>query len=108
MPSVSGVNVVDTTVKTKAGKIDQSGAVGTPLYFSPEQMQHAKDSKSIVNYAELGEKVDIYSLGLILLELSSDISTTHEKHSSFIHVKEMRKLPPSSKLDKSIVGKIIL
>lgn len=87
-------------------KVDESGAVGTPLYFSPEQMQHAKDDKKAVNYDTIGEKVDIYSLGLILLELSCDISTTHEKHSSFIQVKEMRRLP--SKLQKTLVGKIIM
>ena len=49
-----------------------------------------------VNYAELGEKVDIYSLGLILLELSTNINTTHEKLSSFNFVKEKRQLPPGS------------
>jgi hypothetical protein len=54
------------------------------------------NNKMKVNYAEIGEKVDIYSLGLILLELSSNINTTHEKHSSFIYVKEKRKLPPGS------------
>ena len=69
------------------------------MYFSPELTQQLKNRNLKINYAELGEKVDIYSLGLILLELSSNMSVTyHEKMSMFSMVKERRKLPPKSKL----------
>ncbi|CDW72224.1 protein kinase domain containing protein [Stylonychia lemnae] len=87
---------------------DQSGAVGTPLYFSPEQLQSLQNTKLKVNYADLGEKIDIYSLGLILLELSSDITTTHEKLTSFNFVKEKRKLPPNSNLQGTVEGDLIM
>lgn len=66
------------------------------------------NNKMKVNYAEIGEKVDIYSLGLILLELSSNITTTHEKLQSFSCVKERRKLPLGSKLQGTIEGQLIL
>lgn len=69
------------------------------------QLQNAKLK---VNYAELGEKVDIYSLGLILLELSCNITTTHEKLSSFNLVKEKRRLPPVLNLKGSVEGEIIM
>eukprot|EP00347_Sterkiella_histriomuscorum_P009058 403342686 len=88
---------------------NESGAVGTPLYFSPELTQQLKNRNFKINYAELGEKVDIYSLGLILLELSSNMSVTyHEKMTMFSMVKDQRKLPPKSKLTGTVEGEIIL
>ena len=41
--------------------------VGTPFYLSPEQQQEK----------QYDEKVDIYSLGLILFELCSNFKTSH-------------------------------
>ena len=66
------------------------------------------NNKIKVNYAELGEKVDIYSLGLILLELSTNINTTHEKLTSFTFVKEKRQLPPGSNLKNTTEGQLIM
>jgi serine/threonine protein kinase len=76
--------------------------VGTPLYFSPEQTSN----KKIPN--EMQHKIDIYSLGLILLELSVSITTTHEKLKSFYQVKEKRMVPEGSKLDSHIEAEMIL
>jgi hypothetical protein len=47
-------------------------------------------------------------LGLILLELSTSITTTHEKLSSFTDVKEKRKFHNSSNLLGTIEGDLIL
>ena len=85
---------------TNNKKTDQSGQVGTPLYLSPEQLDYNSN-------IELDEKVDIYSLGLILLELSSNITTTHEKHTSFAMVKK-GELPKWSKLEGTPEGDLIL
>lgn len=41
--------------------------VGTPFYLSPEQQQEK----------HYDEKVDMYSIGLILFELCSNFKTTH-------------------------------
>lgn len=43
--------------------------VGTPFYLSPEQQQEK----------QYDEKVDMYSIGLILFELCSNFKTTHQK-----------------------------
>jgi len=44
--------------------------LGTPLYCAPEQL-------SLSHY---DNKVDIYSLGIILFELYSIMETSHEKN----------------------------
>lgn len=69
--------------------------MGTPLYFSPEQSEQYMNSKI---KREVDEKVDIYALGLVLLEMTYSITTTHEKFNSFNYVKDKRLLPPESKL----------
>ncbi len=43
--------------------------VGTPLYQSPEQEMNKP----------YNEKVDIYAMGIILLEICSDFVTSHER-----------------------------
>ena len=86
-----------------------SGCVGTPLYFSPEQSMQYYGGKNKTHH-ELDEKVDIYALGLILLELSTQsTATSHEKMSTFNFVKEKRRLPPHSKhLAGTVEGELIL
>ena len=49
----------------------------------------------------------MYSLGLILLELSCNITTTHEKMTTFMSVKQKRELP-SNDLKDTIEGELIL
>ena len=66
-------------------------------------MYNGKSAQSI----EISEKVDIYALGLILLELSTNITTTHEKQTTFKLVKEIRKLP-STFSGVSLEGELIL
>lgn len=56
---------------------------GTRLYLSPEQLAGQK----------YDEKVDIYSTGLILLELYNLFTTEHEKCTAFKNLKEKRVLP---------------
>ena len=55
-----------------------SQKVGTPLYLSPEQVEG-------VFY---DEKVDIFSIGLILLELCYKFATNHEKIIGFANLRE--------------------
>ena len=52
---------------------EMSQKVGTPLYLSPEQ----------ANGISYDEKVDIFSIGLILLELCYKFATNHEKIMGF-------------------------
>ncbi len=61
--------------------------VGTPLYLAPEQEQGS-------NY---DSKVDIYALGLILLELFSNFKTIHERNCVFSDLKKKKKLPEEIK-----------
>ena len=82
-----------------------SGIVGTPMYFSPEQ-QDAVYGKTKGGAVDINQKIDIYALGLILIELSADITTQHEKQQTFKLVKESRKLPSS--ILGTIEGRIIL
>ena len=57
--------------------------MGTPLYLAPEQ-------ENGVNY---DSKVDIYALGLILLELFSQFKTVHERNHTFDSLKKKKKVP---------------
>lgn len=57
--------------------------VGTPFYLAPEQ-----ESSTIYDH-----KVDIFPLGLILLELSHQFVTDHERYSTFKQIRENRGLP---------------
>ena len=59
--------------------------VGTPFYLAPEQ-------ESSTRY---DQKVDLFPLGLILLELSFRFSTDHERFSTFKNIRENRGLPDS-------------
>lgn len=52
--------------------------VGTPLYLSPEQAEG-------IFY---DEKVDIFSVGLILFELCYKFSTSHEKFIGFARLRK--------------------
>jgi hypothetical protein len=70
--------------------------------LSPEQVNIENDPSIKIN-----EKVDIYSLGLILLELSCNIKTAHEKLSSFVTVKEKKLLPKGYGLEDSLEGRLI-
>lgn len=79
--------------------------MGTPIYLSPEQVALGKDPSKA---AEIDEKVDIYALGLILLELSCNITTVHEKLSTFNLVKDKREFPNWAKLKDTIEGKLII
>ena len=57
--------------------------IGTPLYLAPEQEKgQAYD-----------EKVDIYALGLILLEMFTIIKTGHERFNLFNDIRKSHKVP---------------
>ena len=61
--------------------------IGTPLYLAPEQEKGQ-------NY---DEKVDIYALGLILLEMCTFIKTGHERFCMFNDIRKCQKIPESLK-----------
>lgn len=57
-----------------------SAKVGTPFYLSPEQ----REDKGY------DEKVDIFSLGLILFELCSNFNTMHQRSLKHNRIREDR------------------
>ena len=57
--------------------------IGTPLYLAPEQEKGE----------DYDEKVDIYALGLILLEMFTNIRTLHERMRLFNDIKKSHKIP---------------
>lgn len=71
--------------------------VGTPLYLAPEQ-------KKTSGY---GPKVDVYSLGFILLELSIKVYTGHEKMMIFRDLRKNSKLPEILERDFPIEAELI-
>lgn len=52
-----------------------SGRAGTPLYMSPEQLEHTRCTG----------KVDIYALGIIFFEMNYVFKTQAEKHKVSYH-----------------------
>jgi len=76
---------------------DHTKGVGTISYAAPEQ----------INGSNYDSKTDIYSLGLILLELVSSFSTQHERMLAFKHCKE-GKVPEDLKSFSPQVAQLIL
>lgn len=89
---------------TKNGiKLDMlSGLAGTRMYLSPEQLDPMENNIYVDN------KVDIYALGLILLEVASNIGTLHEKIEYFDRLKTKREIPESCSAFNQIEGELIL
>jgi serine/threonine protein kinase len=74
---------VGTAIKGKAtNEVRQSANIGTPFYIAPEQTSYCYD-----------HKVDMYSLGIILLELHVKFDTMHEKIGLFREMKKHHALP---------------
>ncbi|GAX20246.1 eukaryotic translation initiation factor 2-alpha kinase 1 [Fistulifera solaris] len=74
-----------------------TAGVGTASYAAPEQ----------VSSREYGTKADVFSLGLILLELLCSFSTEHERLLTFRDCRQGRKLP--TELSKyKVASEIIL
>ena len=59
-------------------RVQSYNIIGTPLYRSPEQE----------NGGCYDEKTDIYSMGLILFEMLSVFSTSHERYLAFRQIRE--------------------
>jgi len=76
---------------------DHTKGVGTISYAAPEQ----------INGSNYDSKTDIYSLGLILLELVSSFSTQHERMLAFKNCKE-GKVPEDLKSFSPQVAQLIL
>ena len=59
---------------------------------------------------EFSEKVDIYALGLILLEMSTNIDqkTKHEKITTFDLLKQQRRIKSTNNLDNTIEKELII
>lgn len=75
-----------------------SSNIGTPLYLAPEQ-------ENTNNY---NHKVDMYPLGLILLELNYKIGTGHERIKTFKKIREFHQLPEDFARDFPTESEIIL
>ena len=66
--------------------------VGTPLYQSPEQIENKP----------YNEKVDIYSLGIILLEMCTLFKTQSERKTVLENVRNKSIIPSSIELNYSL------
>ncbi len=91
-------NFNSTTSLNHEYSVKLSENVGTPLYQSPEQIKN-----SLYN-----EKVDIYSLGLILLEICSFFKTYHERKLCLENVREHNIIPEKIKQDYPNESELIL
>lgn len=76
-----------TTSLNNEYSVKLSENVGTPLYQSPEQIKNLL----------YNEKVDIYSLGLILLEICSFFRTSHERKLCLENLREHSMIPEKIK-----------
>lgn len=65
-------------------QVPHTAGVGTASYAAPEQVQSQ----------EYGTSADIFSIGLILLELLCCFSTEHERLQTFHDIRHRRTLPP--------------
>lgn len=75
---------MDLSVSCSHSKhFDLSYDLGTPLYSAPE----------ILNQETYDEKVDIYSLAIIYLELLCSFKTQHERLKVLSDIKNVRELP---------------
>jgi len=72
--------------------------IGTALYTAPEQM----------NLHEYDEKVDVYPLGLILLELTWQFCTAHERMKVFDLIRKSHQLPSEIVLGYPLASEMIL
>jgi len=96
------MNLGKTLNDTTKGLIDSSVKlmenVGTPLYQSPEQ----------INNILYNEKVDIYAMGLILIEICSQFKTYHEKKVCFENMRNNGTIPQKLKDDYPLESSLIL
>jgi serine/threonine protein kinase len=71
-----------------------STVAGTQAYMAPEILKHMRDGTKPekFNDMEINKSQDIYSLGLILYELSHKIRTNMQKVEIFKELKATRKL----------------
>eukprot|EP00742_Colponemidia_sp_Colp-10_P006512 GILJ01006978.1.p1 GENE.GILJ01006978.1~~GILJ01006978.1.p1 ORF type:complete len:1009 (-),score=126.48 GILJ01006978.1:82-3108(-) len=75
-----------------------SNNIGTPTYLSPEQTKNL----------QYDEKVDIYSLGLILLEMVYPFTTEMERFSILANLRDRRTLPERLQTDREVQSALIL
>lgn len=73
--------------------------IGTATYLSPEQ-EHSKSTT-------YNEKVDMFALGLILCEMCSVFSTSHEKIQTLGHIKATQEVPKEIKIRYPVEAEII-
>ena len=60
-----------------------SSSFGTPLYTAPEYK----------NFRKYDERIDVYSLGIIYLELLSDFYTESQKIKTILNLRNKHELP---------------
>jgi len=76
---------------------DQTSSIGTPGYVAPE----------ILKGSVYGPEVDVYSLGIILLELFTKPTTKHERAINLMSLRE-RRMVPSIQHNYPDIGEMIL
>lgn len=77
---------------------EKTGLVGTSWYISPE----------IANgWASYDEKVDLYSLGVVLFELWQHFSTGMERVMRLHELRDIGKLPPEFEASHPQISKLI-
>eukprot|EP01018_Ginkgo_biloba_P015528 Gb_22304 [translate_table: standard] len=74
------------TSEMNGGSLDGTGQVGTYFYTAPEIEQ---------GWPHIDEKVDMYSLGVVLFELWYPFATTMERHVILLELKHKTILPHS-------------
>ena len=86
------VDVIQDTANHELANLSTFGTnfthtagVGTASYASPEQ----------INSSKYGKESDIFSLGLILLELFSVFGTEHERYEAFLNCRQEGHVPPT-------------
>eukprot|EP00743_Colponemidia_sp_Colp-15_P005141 GILK01005532.1.p1 GENE.GILK01005532.1~~GILK01005532.1.p1 ORF type:complete len:1011 (-),score=108.86 GILK01005532.1:128-3160(-) len=75
-----------------------SNNIGTPTYLSPEQTKNL----------QYDEKVDIYSLGLILLEMVYPFTTEMERFSILANLRDRRTLPERLRAEREVQSELIM
>ena len=91
-------------------KYKLTGPVGTPLYVAPELIKNADVMSNKITYTQ---KVDIYSLGIILFEMSYHFKTAMERTKVILSLRRPEMIFPSdveehlTQMEIDLVGNLL-